>query len=81
MVKKTLSCGTTTACYYATTHKQSSVILAETCARLGQRAFVGKVIMVLLLGNLMGFYYQVIGVLLLGTFVLISGTFVLISGP
>lgn len=43
VVKKTLSCGTTTACYFATIHKDSSVILAEVCKKLGQRAFVGKV--------------------------------------
>lgn len=35
--------GTTTACYYATTHTTSSIVLAETCAKLGQRAYIGKV--------------------------------------
>lgn len=35
--------GTTTSCYYATIHKNSSVILAQCVQNLGQRAFIGKV--------------------------------------
>ncbi len=37
--------GTTTAAYYATIDWRSSRVLAETCIRYGQRAFVGKVCM------------------------------------
>lgn len=44
-VRRTLRHGTTTCAYYASIHKDSSVALAECCARLGQRAFVGKVSM------------------------------------
>ncbi|KAI8905956.1 hypothetical protein EDD86DRAFT_193601 [Gorgonomyces haynaldii] len=43
VVRKTLRSGTTTACYYATTHTQSSLVLAKACYELGQRAYVGKV--------------------------------------
>lgn len=35
--------GTTTACYYASIHKEASLILAEKVALYGQRALVGKV--------------------------------------
>jgi guanine deaminase len=38
-----LQSGTTTACYYATIHSESTLILAKTIKNLGQRAFVGKV--------------------------------------
>jgi guanine deaminase len=40
---KTLANGTTTAAYFATVHYDSSLILADTVERLGQRAFIGKV--------------------------------------
>ena len=45
VVTRTLSFGSTTACYFATIHKDSSILLGEICAKLGQRAFVGKVSM------------------------------------
>lgn len=41
--KQTLSFGTTTACYFATNHKNGSITLAEEAKAQGQRAFVGKV--------------------------------------
>jgi guanine deaminase len=40
---KTLANGTTTAAYFATIHYESSLFLADTVERLGQRAFIGKV--------------------------------------
>lgn len=43
--QRTLSCGTTTACYFATIHKKSSEILADEAHAQGQRAFIGKVAM------------------------------------
>lgn len=43
VVRRTLSNGTTTASYFATNHKESSLILAREVAKKGQRAFVGKV--------------------------------------
>lgn len=43
--KRTLSCGTTTACYFATIHKGSSAILADEVHSQGQRALIGKVAM------------------------------------
>ncbi|XP_070494047.1 guanine deaminase [Chironomus tepperi] len=45
VVKRTLSSGTTTACYFATIHKTSSAILADEAHSQGQRALVGKVAM------------------------------------
>lgn len=45
LVRRLLANGTTTAVYFATIHGPSSFNLAETCLRLGQRAFVGKVAM------------------------------------
>ena len=45
LVRRLLANGTTTAVYFATLHGPSSLNLAETCLRLGQRAFVGKVAM------------------------------------
>ena len=44
-VRSTLDAGTTTAVYFATIHKESSVLLADICSKMGQRAFVGKVSM------------------------------------
>ncbi|KAI8920094.1 guanine deaminase [Powellomyces hirtus] len=44
-VSRSLRCGTTTAAWYGTLHVPATKILAQTCARLGQRAFVGKVCM------------------------------------
>lgn len=43
VIRRTLSCGTTLAAYYATNHKNSSFILAHEAVRQGQRALVGKV--------------------------------------
>nr|OQO25915.1 hypothetical protein B0A51_07493 [Rachicladosporium sp. CCFEE 5018] len=45
VVARTLSQGTTTACYYATTHVPATNILADICLKRGQRAFVGRVCM------------------------------------
>ena len=45
MVPTLLRHGTTTAVYYATVHTDAATALAETCAELGQRAFVGRVAM------------------------------------
>jgi guanine deaminase len=44
-VKTTLSSGTTSAVYFASIHRDSSILLAKICQDLGQRAFVGKVCM------------------------------------
>lgn len=35
--------GTTTACYFASLYAEASIILAQKAAKLGQRAFIGKV--------------------------------------
>ena len=43
MVPTLLAHGTTTAVYYGTVHGEATRLLAETCARIGQRAFVGRV--------------------------------------
>lgn len=43
VVRRTLNNGTTLASYFATNHKDSSIILAEEAIRCGQRALVGKV--------------------------------------
>ena len=45
LVRTTLKNGTTTAMYFATIHKESSVLLAELCGVLGQRGLVGRVSM------------------------------------
>ncbi|XP_078070147.1 guanine deaminase [Mustelus asterias] len=45
VVKRTLSNGTTTACYFATIHTDSTLKLCDVVNELGQRAFVGKVCM------------------------------------
>ena len=45
LVRRLLSNGTTTAVYFATIHGPASLKLAETCLRLGQRAWVGRVAM------------------------------------
>lgn len=45
LVRSLLAHGTTTAVYFATTHVEASVALAEICLEEGQRAFVGKVAM------------------------------------
>nr|3E0L_A Chain A, Guanine deaminase [Homo sapiens]3E0L_B Chain B, Guanine deaminase [Homo sapiens] len=45
VVRRTLKNGTTTACYFATIHTDSSLLLADITDKFGQRAFVGKVCM------------------------------------
>ena len=45
IVRTTLNNGTTTAVYFATVDREPSVLLASICAKLGQRGFVGKVVM------------------------------------
>ncbi|KAG8231557.1 hypothetical protein J437_LFUL011735 [Ladona fulva] len=43
VVRKTLDCGTTTACYFSTIHTNGSMVLVESIIEQGQRALVGKV--------------------------------------
>lgn len=45
VVSTLLANGTTTALYFATVHKASSLLLAQICANKGQRGLVGKVVM------------------------------------
>lgn len=45
VVDTLLANGTTTALYFATIHKEASIVLAKTCAEKGQRGLVGKVVM------------------------------------
>lgn len=45
VVHTLLANGTTTALYFATVHKEASLLLAEICAEKGQRGLVGKVVM------------------------------------
>ncbi|WP_144510406.1 guanine deaminase [Bacillus sp. FJAT-22090] len=45
VVKTLIANGTTTALYFATVHKEASLLLAEICANKGQRGLVGKVVM------------------------------------
>lgn len=45
LVSTLLANGTTTALYFATVHKEASLLLAEICAGKGQRGLVGKVVM------------------------------------
>ncbi|MDI4646959.1 guanine deaminase [Cohnella hashimotonis] len=45
LVAALLANGTTTALYFATIHKEASLLLAEICAKKGQRGLVGKVVM------------------------------------
>ena len=45
VVQTLLANGTTTALYFATVHKEASVLLADICAKRGQRGLVGKVVM------------------------------------
>ncbi|KAF2772839.1 guanine deaminase [Teratosphaeria nubilosa] len=45
VVARTLSHGTTTACYFATNHVPATNLLADICQTRGQRAFVGRVCM------------------------------------
>ncbi|PSW62172.1 guanine deaminase [Photobacterium kishitanii] len=43
VTKTLLANGTTSAVYFASIHRQSTEVLAQTCLNVGQRAFVGKV--------------------------------------
>jgi guanine deaminase len=45
LIARTLSHGTTTACYYATIHVPATNLLATICHTRGQRAFIGRVCM------------------------------------
>lgn len=45
VVRKTLSHGTTTATYFATTDVEATNILADVCLSAGQRALIGRVCM------------------------------------
>ncbi|BES63721.1 guanine deaminase [Gottschalkiaceae bacterium SANA] len=45
LVRTLLTNGTTTVQYFATVHKDASLLLAEICAEKGQRGLVGKVVM------------------------------------
>lgn len=45
LVSTLLANGTTTSLYFATVHKEASLLLAEICAEKGQRGLVGKVVM------------------------------------
>lgn len=45
LVNTLLANGTTTVLYFATVHKQASLLLAKICAEKGQRGLVGKVVM------------------------------------
>jgi guanine deaminase len=42
-VKRHLMNGTTTCVYFATIHKEASLLLAKLCEQMGQRAYIGKV--------------------------------------
>lgn len=43
VVARSLRCGTTTACYYATIHLPATKLLTDIIEVAGQRAFIGKV--------------------------------------
>lgn len=45
LVDTLLANGTTTGLYFATVHEEASYLLADICARKGQRGLVGKVVM------------------------------------
>ncbi|NWL88505.1 MULTISPECIES: guanine deaminase [unclassified Paenibacillus] len=45
LVSTLLANGTTTVLYFATVHKEASLLLAELCVKKGQRGLVGKVVM------------------------------------
>ena len=45
LVKTLLANGTTSAMYFGTIHNEATLELAKICADLGQRGFVGKVVM------------------------------------
>ena len=45
LVPSLLAMGTTTAVYFSSKHAEATTVLAQTCARHGQRALVGRVAM------------------------------------
>lgn len=45
VINTTLTHGTTTAMYFATVDRESSILLASLCGELGQRGLIGKVVM------------------------------------
>lgn len=45
VVSTLIANGTTTVLYFATVHKEASLMLAQICAEKGQRGLVGKVVM------------------------------------
>ncbi|PVG00676.1 guanine deaminase [Serendipita vermifera] len=42
VVRRVISFGTTTCCYYGSLHLEATKVLADECHKAGQRAFVGK---------------------------------------
>ncbi|KRT84737.1 hypothetical protein AMK59_1143, partial [Oryctes borbonicus] len=46
LVQKTLSYGTTTACYFGSLFRSSTLVLTDAIIKYGQRAFVGKINMI-----------------------------------
>ncbi|WP_162898004.1 guanine deaminase [Companilactobacillus formosensis] len=45
LIKELLANGTTTGLFFGSIHNDANLILAKICAKLGQRAFIGKVAM------------------------------------
>ena len=45
LVSTLIANGTTTGVYFSTIHQDATKILAQTCLSVGQRAFIGKVVM------------------------------------
>lgn len=45
LVRNLVNNGTTTALYFGTIHEAANLVLAEECNQLGQRAFIGQVVM------------------------------------
>jgi len=45
VVRRTLACGTTTACYFGTIHVEATLQLVDACAAAGQRGLCGLVSM------------------------------------
>ncbi|GJQ66035.1 hypothetical protein Trydic_g4125 [Trypoxylus dichotomus] len=46
LVRKTLAYGTTTACYFGSLFRESTLVLTDAITEHGQRAFVGKINMI-----------------------------------
>ncbi len=45
LIKELLANGTTTGLFFGSVHTDANLVLAQICAQLGQRAFIGKVVM------------------------------------